>query len=131
MFVTIKPQHLSSVASDANGEFTAQIEKRERGPFKGTLPPKIRSHLLISLFFKKCVLSPQISHEFVVAPKRLDFVSLSTGRFFFFNQSGSERAVSVQHALSLPSPCVTLGKNKTKTKVCRVGGTPAHRCVVD
>lgn len=31
VFVTIKPQHLSSVASDANAEFTAQIEKHDLG----------------------------------------------------------------------------------------------------
>lgn len=41
VFVTIKPQHLSFVASDANGEFTAQIEERERGLLKGTDPPEI------------------------------------------------------------------------------------------
>lgn len=39
LFLTMKPQHLSSVASDTNRGFTAQIERCQQFLFKETEPP--------------------------------------------------------------------------------------------
>lgn len=129
MFVTIKPQHLSSVASDANAEFTAQIEERELGLLKGTDLPKISQLLSSIFFFHVCIVSTNLGlHDFVVAPQRLDSASLSTSRFFFLT-SQEVRGLFLCIMLSRFLPLVTLGK-KNKKRKCVVSVGPLRADVL-